>query len=105
MGDGCKFGSMPLNQSFQEFEAQHRTQGFDAVLERRWAPLTVLATHVHEFAAKALVVRGEMWLTVGAHTQHLQAGNTFELDARVPHDERYGSEGATYWVARRNDLG
>nr|WP_316640578.1 hypothetical protein [uncultured Roseateles sp.] len=34
-------------------------------------------------------------------TRHLRAGDRFELDAEVPHDERYGIEGAMYWVARR----
>jgi len=33
-------------------------------------------------------------------TQHLRAGDRFELDHGVPHAERYGDEGATYWVAR-----
>jgi hypothetical protein len=91
-------GSMTL----KEFEADAKAQGFDEVLERQWKPLTVLELHTHPFAAKALVVGGEMWLTVGGNTQHLHAGDRFELDAEVPHAERYGSEGATYWVARRN---
>jgi hypothetical protein len=26
----------------------------------------------------------------------------FELEPNVPHDERYGAEGAAYWVARKN---
>jgi quercetin dioxygenase-like cupin family protein len=71
-------------------------------LERQWAPGTVLDTHAHPFAVKARVVQGEMWLTVGASTRHLRAGDTFELDSDVPHAERYGDDGATYWVARRN---
>ena len=90
-----------IDTTFQAFEAQARALGFTDVLERRWAPLTVLGTHDHPFAAKALVVEGEMWLTHGAATRHLRAGDTFELDAGVPHDERYGPDGATYWVARR----
>ena len=90
-----------MDQRFHEFEADLRAQGYDEVLEREWAPLTVVATHVHPFAAKALVVRGEMWLTVGDSTQHLVPGGTFALDANVPHSERYGSEGATFWVGRR----
>ena len=89
------------DMTFQAFEAQARAQGFTEVVERRWPPLTVVGTHEHPFAAKALVVDGEMWLSCGASTQHLQAGDRFELDAGVPHDERYGPEGATYWVARR----
>jgi hypothetical protein len=88
--------------TFHEFETAAKAQGFDEVLERHWAPLTVLDTHTHAFAVKALVVGGEMWLTHGDCTRHLRAGDSFELERDVPHAERYGSEGATYWVARRN---
>ena len=84
------------------FEAEARAQGFDEVIERVWAPQAVIATHGHPFAVKALVVRGEMWLTCGDETRHLHPGDTFELDRDVPHAERYGAEGATYWAARRN---
>ena len=87
---------------FQAFEAEALKQGFDEVLERRWAPSTVLKTHRHPFGAKAMVVQGEMWLTCGDATRHLHPGDTFELERDVPHDERYGPEGATFWVARRN---
>lgn len=87
---------------FQAFEADARAQGFDEVLERQWTPGTVLATHAHPFAVQALVVQGEMWLTVGEDIRHLHAGDTFALERDVPHAERYGDAGATYWVARRN---
>ena len=93
-----------MDQSFQEFEANLRAQGFDDVLVREWAPLAVIDTHVHPFAAKAVVVRGEMWLQVGDTTRHLLPGGTFELEPNVPHSERYGNEGATYWVGRRGGL-
>jgi hypothetical protein len=43
-----------------------------------------------------------MWLTAHGQTQALLRGDWFELDREVPHDERYGPQGATYWVARRN---
>lgn len=92
---------MPL-PDFAEFERQALGEGFDQVLERVWAPDTVVLTHVHPFSVKALVVAGEMWLTVGETTQHLLPGNTFVLDHSAPHAERYGAAGATYWVARRN---
>jgi len=85
-------------KTFAAFSAAHA--GCDEVVERRWNPDTVIATHTHSFAAKALVVQGEMWLTVGSRTQHLKPGDTFELEPGVPHDERYGPEGATYWVER-----
>jgi hypothetical protein len=89
--------------TFDQFEARARGRGFDAVLERHWNPLTVLDLHTHPFAVEALVVAGEMWLTVGGHTRHMRVGDTFELGREVPHAERYGSEGATYWVARRGE--
>jgi hypothetical protein len=43
-----------------------------------------------------------MWLTVGTETQHLVAGDRFTLDREVPHSERYGAQGAIFWVARQN---
>lgn len=88
--------------TFQQFEATARAQGFDEVLERRWAADTVIDTHSHPFAVSARVVEGAFWLTVGPQTRHLQAGDTFELDADVPHAERYGARGACFWVARRH---
>ena len=87
---------------FETFAQQARAEGFDEVIERRWAPLTVLDTHTHSFAVKAVLTQGQMWLTVHGQTRELQAGDRFELDREVPHVERYGPEGATYWVARRN---
>lgn len=88
--------------SYQQFEADAKRHGFDEVLERHWAPHTVLDEHAHPFTASARVACGEMWLTVGGETRHLLPGDTFEIERGVPHRERYGSEGATYWVARRN---
>ncbi|KQT14333.1 cupin domain-containing protein [Ramlibacter sp. Leaf400] len=84
--------------TFDEFRRDALARGFDEVLERQWAPGTVLESHTHPFGVEALVVQGEMWLD----DRHLLPGASFQLDANVPHTERYGSEGATYWVARRN---
>lgn len=84
--------------SFDEFRRDALARGFDEVLERRWDAGTVLDTHTHPFRAAALVVQGEMWLDA----RRLGPGDRFELEAGVPHKERYGPEGATYWVARQN---
>lgn len=41
--------------------------------------------------------------TLGAFKADARAqGFEFTLDYEVPHAERYGPEGATYWAARRN---
>ena len=86
---------------FSAFAESMKSQGYDEVVERVWKSLATADEHTHPFDAKALVVKGEMWLTVNGRTQHLLPGSTFELSAGLPHSERYGSEGATYWVARR----
>ena len=87
--------------SFEQFSDLAKAQGYQEVLERHWAAGTVLDTHTHDFEAHAIVVQGEMWLTVGGEVQHLQPGDRFFLHRQQPHAERYGAEGATYWVARR----
>jgi quercetin dioxygenase-like cupin family protein len=86
--------------TLEAFTAQQRALGCDEVVERVWKPVTVVPTHTHPFAARALVVQGEMGLTIGDETRHLFPGDTFELEAGEPHSERYGAEGATYWAAR-----
>jgi len=91
-----------MGPSFSEYEAAARRDGYDEIAERAWPPGAVVATHTHDFAVKALVVAGEMWLTEGERTRHLRAGDGFELAAGAPHAERYGAEGATYWAARRH---
>jgi hypothetical protein len=67
------------------FRRDALARGFDEVLERQWPPGEVLPTHTHPFAVEAWVV----------------AGQRFTLAAGVSHDERYGPQGATDWVARR----
>ena len=86
---------------FETFRNAALAQGYHEVLPRHWEPLTQVATHVHPFEADALVVQGEMWLTVGDETRRLEAGGRFHLPAGTEHSERYGTEGAVYWVARR----
>ena len=88
--------------SFSEFETAARREGYDEIVERIWPANAVVATHQHPFAVKAIVVAGEMWLTHDGATRHLPAGDRFELARSVPHDERYGAEGATIWAARRH---
>ena len=91
-----------MRNSFREFEEDALARGFDEVVARQWAPFTIVNEHAHPFTFQAVMVSGELWLTVGHDTRHLQPGDTFGLDRDVPHSERYGCEGATYWVARRN---
>lgn len=92
---------MAVLPQFAEFESAERALGCDEVIARAWEADTVQDTHTHPFRARALVVEGEMWLTVDGSTRHLLPGDRFDLPAGQPHAERYGPQGATYWVARR----
>lgn len=88
--------------TFDQFRDEALARGADEVLVREWGPSVQSAPHEHPFDTRALVVRGEFWLSVDGRTQHLRAGDTFELGRGVPHTERYGPEGATFWAARVN---
>ncbi len=88
--------------AYQTFEAESLAAGFDEVLVRDWAPGLVIDTHTHPFAVSARVVAGEVALVAGGATAHLRAGDRFELEHGAPHAERYGPEGATFWVARKH---
>ena len=94
---------MSIPTTLEQFRADMLAAGHDEVLERSWAADTVLEWHTHPFEANALVVQGEMWLQEqGQAVQHLQAGDRFRVLRGVTHCERYGPQGATFWVARKN---
>ncbi len=93
----------PDDPAYRAFAADARARGFDQVLVREWRPGQVLDEHRHDFALEVRVVRGEVALGVaGAPPVRYAAGEGFSLDAGMPHSERYGPEGATFWVARRH---
>lgn len=94
-----------MEKTLPEFESLLLARGFTTVLTREWAPHTVVESHSHPFDASALVVNGELWLTLGDATRHLCRGDTFEIPAGTEHAERYGPEGAVYWVGRRAPVG
>ena len=89
--------------TLDEYRQRQLQNGFDEVAERQWGPNESAATHTHGFSVEALVVQGEMWLTCGNETQHLKPGDSFNMKSGVPHSERYGNHGATYWAARKHD--
>jgi hypothetical protein len=90
---------MPI-PPFSDFETTERARGCTEVLARSYEPNLQIAEHTHPFDARALVVQGELWLTVAGTTQHLRPGDRFEVLRGTPHTEQYGPQGATYWVAR-----
>ncbi|MEI7530385.1 MAG: cupin domain-containing protein [Betaproteobacteria bacterium] len=88
--------------NLEEFKSQALSTGFDEVIERVWSANVVVPEHTHPFTAYALVTEGEMWMTRGQDIAHLKVGDTFLMDPGTPHSEKYGPNGAIYWVARKN---
>ena len=88
--------------TFDQFKASSLAAGFDEVLVREWAPGQEVASHSHAFDVSALVVRGDLVLTVGEQVHHLKAGDPFSLARDTLHTEQYGTDGATFWVARKS---
>ena len=101
VGVGIRERGAEMPANFEAFRSEALQSGCDEVLVREWRPGTVIDTHTHPFDAEAVVVQGEMWLIEGGRAWHLTPGGTFRLAAGTPHAERYGPEGATYWVGRR----
>lgn len=60
-----------------------------------------LGTHAHPFEAKALILKGDLRLQVGASEQVYQAGQVFHLRANESHSEFYGPDGVEYLVGRK----
>ena len=86
--------------TLEEFTQMTKAMGYEGVSIREWAPNSVSDTHTHEFAVHAVVAQGEMWMTRGENTEHLQVGDTFTMDPETPHAEKYGANGTIYWAAR-----
>lgn len=88
--------------SLDQFEREAKADGYDEVLQRDWTADSLVRDHTHPFDAYAVVVQGEMWLTCDGATRHITPGGTFSLPRNTVHSERYGSQGVSYWVARRS---
>lgn len=93
---------MDTATTFDDFQAAALAAGFDEVLVREWAAGQVVGEHTHPFVAQARVVRGSLSLRCGGFTSHIPAGGGFLLERDLPHQEQYGPDGATLWVARRS---
>jgi nicotinamidase-related amidase len=89
-----------LAPTFEQFSALHEAQGYAPALVRQWQPNDTAPLHSHPFAFSALMVAGEFWLDADGRSRKVLRGERFTLPPNHPHAERYGPQGATFWVAR-----
>ena len=60
-----------------------------------------MGEHSHPFAAKALILEGELRITCAGDERSYLPGQVFQLAANTPHSEAYGSQGVKYLVGRK----
>jgi quercetin dioxygenase-like cupin family protein len=89
-------------ETFEQFKSAAMAEGFDEVLTREWEANHETPVHEHPFEAFGYIIKGDFWLTMDSKTRHLQQGDTFRVARHMPHQEKYGSQGNTLWIARMN---
>ncbi|MEQ9640911.1 MAG: cupin domain-containing protein [Alphaproteobacteria bacterium] len=85
----------------QAFKAAREAEGYTEFAVREWAAGTVNDDHTHDFSASALVLDGELTIECADGTTTCRAGDTFALDAGIPHKETVGGAGVKFLVARK----
>lgn len=83
------------------FESALRRDGF-AIERKSVPPLTTVGEHAHPFDVRALVLNGEITLTVEGENHAYREGDIFVVPAGHRHAESVGPAGADYLVGRRS---
>jgi quercetin dioxygenase-like cupin family protein len=86
----------------EDFESVLRRDGFDDVQRKTMPGGTLVAEHAHPFDVRALVLNGEITLTVEGVAQAFREGDIFVMPAGHRHAESVGSAGVDYLVGRRH---
>ena len=84
----------------ETFEAALRRDGFD-IGHRTLAAGAVVAEHAHPFDVRALVLDGEITLTIAGEDYAFREGDIFVMPAGQRHAETVGARGVNYLVGRR----
>jgi quercetin dioxygenase-like cupin family protein len=82
------------------FEAALARDGFTEVTERALPPGQATPEHAHAFGVRALVLEGDITLTVDGRATTYRAGEVFTMDPNRPHAEAIGPEGVRYVAGR-----
>ena len=83
------------------FREQLEQNAYGDIAIKEMAANHVEPTHTHGFAASILVLSGEISVTLEDRVVTCGAGDSFALDANIPHAEQIGGEGVRFLVGRR----
>lgn len=84
-----------------EFIALLAREAFEETVTVQRTADGFMDTHAHPFEAKALILQGQLQISVDGVEQLYRRGEIFHLAANAPHTERYGPDGVTYLVGRK----
>ena len=82
------------------FETQAKDAGYEIATSTA-TPNKVTQPHAHDVDVRALVIAGELTITVDGASRTYRAGDVFEMPAGCVHSERHGAQGSEAVVARR----
>lgn len=83
------------------FTRELQREGYATITTVTREPDGFLDTHTHPFAARALILSGEITLVCGGQETLYRPGEVFHLAQAEPHSERYGPTGVSYLVGRK----
>ena len=85
----------------EHFTARLQAEGYPEVRINELEPNRRNAEHQHPFDVLALVLEGEITLTVEGRARTYRAGEEFSMQAGCRHVEDIGPQGVKYLVGRR----
>lgn len=85
----------------QEFEAALKTENYPEIVNISKDVGYQVGEHVHAFDAFALILQGDITLTVNGVATTYKTGETFKLPANTMHQESAIPQGVNYLVGRR----
>lgn len=84
------------------FRRERAAEGYETFKQVDWPAGHVNDMHAHDFGAHILILDGEITVTTkDGKTTTCRAGDTFALDANIPHEETMGPAGAKILSARK----
>lgn len=83
------------------FEARLRSEGYPEIRTNQLEPLCHNDEHAHPFDVLALVLEGDITLTVEGAARTYRTGEEFSMRAGCRHVEDVGPQGVKYLVGRR----
>lgn len=90
-----------MNQ--HDFEAALQAENYPEIVTISKEVGYQMHEHSHAFDAYALILQGDITLTVSGVTTTYKAGETFRLAAHTPHLESAIPHGVNYLVGRRRE--